>query len=167
MFPVNNYYTFLTTSLLTASLLTMQITFHQVPCASLRLNRIVKMIQLHSGDFDLWFWYMGLILMSLQNYKTTFISFHCHRQWWYLQTQRTWIIHVNKASDNIHEIPLDFKTVLSHEKHQSRGHSDEENPANGVYSCHDWSLRNDELLVRFVRNQYYDHCRFVVHHRET
>ena len=44
----------------------MQTTFHQVPCASLHLNRIVKMLQLHSYDFVLCFWCMELILMSLQ-----------------------------------------------------------------------------------------------------
>ena len=115
---------------------------------------------------QLWLWLVFLMhgthshVLTNKNCKTTHISFHSHRQWWYLQTQRTWIIHVNKAPDNIHEIPLDFKTVLSHEKHQSRGNSDEENPANGACSSHDWSLRNDELLVRIVRNQCYDRCRF-------
>ena len=44
----------------------MQTTFHQVPGASLRLNRTFKMLQLHSCDFVLCFWCMGLILMSLQ-----------------------------------------------------------------------------------------------------
>ena len=44
----------------------MQITFHQVPCASLRLNRTVEMLQLHSGDIVSCSWWMDLILMSLQ-----------------------------------------------------------------------------------------------------
>ena len=146
----------------------MQITFHQVPCASLRLNRTVKMLQLHSCDFVLCFWCMGLILMSLQ---TKITKRHTSRSITFVNDIPSNTMYMNypraQSSRQYSWNTARFQDSLITRKISITREFGEENPANWVCSSHDWSLRNDELLVRIVRNQCYDRCRFVVHHRKT
>ena len=53
---------------------------------------------------QLWLCFMFLMhgthphVFTNKNYKTTHISFHYLRQWWYLQTQRTWIYPREQSS---------------------------------------------------------------------